>query len=120
MSGLILKELLHMNFTSSGSMLPMRMQKNILKYLPVLDSAEIEELTAAHNIKLLIRGFLQKRLAEEMTVMVHSRKDMKMQLKLHRFYLEKEPPKASAKCDERTFLSVFEGVLQFDIEKAAT
>ncbi len=60
---------------------------------------------------------LQKRLAEEVTIMVHSKEDYKMAVEASEILFGKGTALQLKKLDERTFLSVFDGVPQFYISK---
>lgn len=67
-----------------------------IKIFTLLDKAVIEELTESHRQSPHER-ILQKRLAEEMTVMVHSRGNMNQLLRLHRYCSGKAPPNRSGR-----------------------
>ncbi len=60
---------------------------------------------------------LQKRLAEELTVMVHSREDYDMAVSASEILFGKSTSKELRAIDEETFLQVFEGVPQFAISR---
>lgn len=87
-----------------------------IRIFTVLDRATIEELTAAHNINPQER-MLQKRLAEEMTVMVHSKEDFESAVEASQILFGKGTTETLRKMSESTFLSVFEGVPVFDVKK---
>ena len=63
------------------------------------------------------RRVLQKRLAEEVTVMVHSREDLDMAIEASNILFGKSTKEALEKLDEQTFLDVFDGVEKFEIAK---
>ena len=63
------------------------------------------------------RRVLQKRLAEEVTVMVHSQEALDMAISASNILFGKATKEALEQLDEQTFLDVFEGVPQFTIEK---
>ncbi|MDR2148206.1 MAG: tyrosine--tRNA ligase [Tannerella sp.] len=60
---------------------------------------------------------LQKRLAQEVTVMVHSREDYETAVEASQILFGNSTSEALKKLDEDTLLSVFEGVPQFEISK---
>jgi len=61
------------------------------------------------------RRVLQKRLAQEVTVMVHSQADLDMAIEASNILFGKSTKEALEKLDEQTFLDVFDGVEKFDI-----
>ena len=63
------------------------------------------------------RRVLQKRLAEEVTVMVHSQEALDMAISASNILFGKATKEALEQLDEQTFLDVFEGVPQFTITK---
>ena len=63
------------------------------------------------------RRVLQKRLAEEVTVMVHSQEALDMAISASNILFGKATKEALEQLDEQTFLDVFEGVPQFTIQK---
>jgi tyrosyl-tRNA synthetase len=75
-------------------------------------SAIIEEHTRAPHER-----FLQRRLAEEVTVMVHSREDYEGAVEASQILFGKGTTESLRKMSENTFLSVFEGVPVFEIRK---
>jgi len=64
------------------------------------------------------RRTLQKRLAEEVTVMVHSQEDLDMAVEASNILFGKSTKEALTKLDEQTLLDVFEGVPHFDIDRS--
>jgi tyrosyl-tRNA synthetase len=87
-----------------------------IKIFTLLPKAEIEDLITQHQEAPHMR-LLQKRLAEEVTVMVHSKEDLDMAIEASTILFGKGTAEQLRKLDERTFLSVFEGVPQFSISK---
>jgi len=85
-----------------------------IKIFTLLDRVTIEELTEAHSDAPHER-ILQKRLAEEMTVMVHSRDDYEAAVEASQILFGKGTTESLKRMNESTFLSVFEGVPVFDI-----
>jgi len=60
---------------------------------------------------------LQKRLAQEVTIMVHSEDDYNMALEASGILFGKSTKESLLKLDEQTFLDIFDGVPRFDIAK---
>ena len=85
-----------------------------IKIFTLLDRATIEGLTEAHR-EAPHERILQKRLAEEMTVMVHSREDYEAAVEASQILFGKGTTESLKRMNESTFLSVFEGVPVFDI-----
>lgn len=72
----------------------------------------IEEQTAAPHLRPL-----QKRLAREVTVMVHSVEDYEAAVEASNILFGNATSEALKKLDEETLLAVFEGVPQFEISR---
>jgi tyrosyl-tRNA synthetase len=87
-----------------------------IKIFTVLDRSTIDELTSRHNENPQER-ILQKRLAEEVTVMVHSREDYESAVGVSQILFGKGTTDSLRKMTEKTFLSVFEGVPVYDLKK---
>ena len=85
-----------------------------IKIFTLLSQEEVEELTSKHAEAPHLR-LLQKRLAEEVTVMVHSREDYELAVEASQILFGQGTADTLNKLDEETFLSVFEGVPQFKI-----
>ena len=88
-----------------------------IKTFTLLSKDEIDELVSIHNEAPHLRE-LQKKLAEEVTVMVHSREDFEMAVEASQILFGRGTAENLKKLDEQTFLSVFEGVPQFPIAGA--
>jgi len=86
-----------------------------IKIFTVLSKKEIEDIILEHN-KASHERILQKRLAEELTVMVHSRADYEGAAEASLILFGKGTTESLRKMNESTFLSVFEGVSVFDID----
>jgi len=87
------------------------------KYIKIFTSItkeEVENLVAAHTQAPHLRT-LQKRLAEEVTVMVHSRDDYEAAVEASDILFGNATSEALKKLDEDTLLAVFEGVPQFRV-----
>jgi len=85
-----------------------------IKIFTVLGQKEIEDIISEH-IKAPHERLLQKRLAEEVTVMVHSKSDFEGAVEASQILFGKGTTDSLKKMNESTFLSVFEGVPVFDV-----
>ena len=92
--------------------------KRYIRIFTTLDKEEIDSLIARHDEDPGQR-ILQKRLAEEITVMVHSREDYDMAVEASNILFGKATKESLAKLDEQTLLEVFAGVPQFEISRDA-
>jgi tyrosyl-tRNA synthetase len=88
-----------------------------IKIFTLLSRDEIAALIEQHREAPHLRT-LQKKLAEEITVMVHSRKDYEMAVSASEILFGKGTADELKNLDEKTFLAVFEGVPQFNIAKS--
>jgi tyrosyl-tRNA synthetase len=91
--------------------------KNYIKIFTLKSQQEIEKLIAEHDETPHLR-ILQKAIAEEVTKRVHSKEDLEMAIKASNILFGKSTAEDLKCLDEDTFLSVFEGVPQFEISKA--
>ena len=87
-----------------------------IKIFTSLDKPTIDALIEEHK-QDPGRRILQKRLAEEVTVMVHSREALDMAIEASNILFGKATKEALEKLDEQTFLDVFDGVEKFEISK---
>ena len=87
-----------------------------IKIFTFLDKATIEQLIATHQEAPHLR-VLQKRLAEEITVMVHSQAELENAIAASNAFFSPTMDELK-KLDEKTFLEVFDGVPQAEISKA--
>lgn len=87
-----------------------------IKIFTSLTKEEIEALVAEQQSAPHLRP-LQKRLAEEITVMVHSREDYEMAVNASEILFGKSTSQSLRAIDEETFLQVFEGVPQFIVSR---
>jgi tyrosyl-tRNA synthetase len=87
-----------------------------IKIFTALPKEEIDALVTEHKTAPHART-LQKRLAEEVTTMVHSKEDYEMAVEASQILFGKGTAEQLRKLDEKTFLSVFEGVPQFQVSK---
>lgn len=88
-----------------------------IKIFTFLSKEEIESLTIEHRETPHLR-ILQKRLAEEITVMVHSAADLENAIKASNILFGNSTSDDLKQLDEATFLDVFDGVPQAEIAKA--
>lgn len=88
-----------------------------IKIFTLLSQEEVSELTQKHTEAPHLRT-LQRKLAEEVTVMVHSREDYEMAVEASQILFGQGTAELLNKLDESTFLSVFDGVPSFQVTKA--
>lgn len=87
-----------------------------IRIFTVLDQQTIENLEVEHALAPHLRT-LQKEIAKEVTIMVHSQEDYEMAVKASEILFGKSSTEDLASLDERTFLAVFEGVPQVQLTK---
>jgi tyrosyl-tRNA synthetase len=87
-----------------------------IKIFTMIGRDEIESLIKEHSEAPHQRN-LQKRLADEMTIMVHGEKALEMAKAASQILFGKSTKDDLQSIDERTFLAVFDGVPTFDIQK---
>ena len=92
--------------------------KKYIKIFTSLTKEEIDALIEEHDAAPHTRA-LQKRLAKEVTIMVHSEEDYNAAVEASGILFGNATSEALKKLDEDTLLSVFEGVPQFEVEKSA-
>jgi tyrosyl-tRNA synthetase len=88
-----------------------------IKIFTTLGQKEIEDITEEHG-KAPHERLLQKRLAEEVTVLVHSRSEYEGAVEASQILFGKGTTESLRKMNENTFLSVFEGVPVFDVDRS--
>jgi tyrosyl-tRNA synthetase len=89
------------------------------KYIRIftgLNREEIEQLTVQHQGEPHLR-ILQKTIAREVTAMVHSAADVLAGEEASQMLFGQGTAESLAALDEDTFMSVFEGVPQFELER---
>ena len=89
-----------------------------IKIFTMLDKETIDSLIAAHREAPHLRE-LQKRLAKEITCMIHSEEEYDKAVEASAILFGNATADALRKIDEQTFLQVFEGVPQFEVPAAA-
>ena len=87
-----------------------------IKIFTMLTKEEVESLVKEQAGAPHLRP-LQKRLAKEVTVMVHGENAYNTAVEASRILFGKSTTEALKKIDEKTLLSVFEGVPRFNISK---
>ncbi len=85
-----------------------------IKIFTLLSQEEVEALIKEHAEAPHKRA-LQKKLAEEVTVMIHGREAYDSSVEASQILFGKSTMDALKKIDEETFLSVFEGVPTFNV-----
>ncbi|WP_163710105.1 tyrosine--tRNA ligase [Mangrovibacterium lignilyticum] len=92
--------------------------ESYIKIFTLLGKEEIDALIDQHKATPHERE-LQKKLAEEVTVLVHSREDYEMAVEASQILFGRGTAENLRRLDEQTFLAVFEGVPQFAVSKSA-
>ncbi|MDY4185149.1 MAG: tyrosine--tRNA ligase [Sodaliphilus sp.] len=90
------------------------------KYIKIFTDLSQEEIAELEQQQAADPGLrpLQKRLAKEITTMVHSAADYEMAVEASQILFSNKANDILHKIDEETLLSVFEGVPQFEISKS--
>ena len=88
-----------------------------IKIFTMLTQEEIQALVAEQAENPGLRP-IQKRLAKEITIMVHSEADYEAAVEASQILFSNQVQEILHKIDEDTLLSVFEGVPQFEVEKS--
>tara|TARA_R110000765_G_scaffold60331_1_gene116778 strand:- start:1869 stop:3161 length:1293 start_codon:yes stop_codon:yes gene_type:complete len=88
-----------------------------IKIFTFLGQQEIEDLTKQHKEAPHLR-LLQKRLADEVTVMVHSQDDLDNAVRASEILFGKSTASDLKGLNEKTFLEIFEGVPQAELSKS--
>ena len=88
-----------------------------IKIFTLLGREEVEALIAEHSLDPGRRQ-LQRRLGEEVTVMVHGREEYEKALAATEILFGKTTKESLLKLDEKTLLAVFSGVPHFEVARA--
>ena len=88
-----------------------------IKIFTILPPAEIDALIAEHSEAPHLRK-LQKTLAKEITCLIHGEENYEAALEASQILFGNATSETLKKIDEDTFLSVFEGVPQYEISAA--
>lgn len=89
-----------------------------IKIFTSIDRIEIDSLIAEHSL-VPHQRVLQKRLAQEVTIMVHSDEDYLAAVEASAILFGNSTSEALKKLDEETLLAVFDGVPKFCISRSA-
>ena len=89
-----------------------------IKIFTMLSRSEIEELVALQNADPAARP-LQKRLADEITTLVHGPEALAAAIEASQILFGKGTTETLHNMDEKTFLSVFEGVPTYEVARTA-
>ena len=92
--------------------------ENYIKIFTFLSREEIDALIEEHKETPHLR-LLQKRIAEEVTVLVHSKEDLANAQRASQILFGKSTSEDLKQLDNATFLDVFDGVPQAQMEKGA-
>lgn len=92
--------------------------KNLIRIFTFIPVAEINALIAEHDAAPHMRA-LQKRLAEEVTTMVHSKEDLEFAQQATEILFGKATEEALTALSEQQLLEVMDGVPQVTYSKAA-
>lgn len=87
-----------------------------IKIFTSLTKEEVEAVVAEHRQDPGLR-VLQKKLAREVTIMVHGEEDYNMAVEASNILFGKAARESLAKLDERTLLDVFAGVPHYEISR---
>lgn len=91
--------------------------EKFIKIFTFLTKEEIDALIAQHKEAPHMRA-LQKKLAEEITISVHSKQDLDNAIKASNILFGKSTSEDLKTLDEKTFLDIFEGVPQAEVTAA--
>ena len=91
--------------------------KNFIKIFTLKSQEKINAIIVEHEQAPHLR-VLQKALADEVTTRVHSAEDLEMAIKASNILFGKSTADDLKSLDEDTFLSVFDGVPQFEVSAA--
>ncbi|MFA5815894.1 MAG: tyrosine--tRNA ligase [Bacteroidales bacterium] len=90
---------------------------NYIRIFTFLSKEEIDDLIIRHQ-EVPHERILQRKLAEEVTQMVHSKEALNMAIEASQILFGKGTHESLASLDERTLLAVFDGVPMFDIDRS--
>ncbi|MFA8449604.1 MAG: tyrosine--tRNA ligase [Bacteroidales bacterium] len=87
-----------------------------IKIFTLFSQQEIEDAVKEHQEAPHLR-FLQKKLAEDITIRVHGKDNFEMAVQASQILFGKATTDSLRKIDEKTLLAVFDGVPQFEISR---
>ena len=88
-----------------------------IKIFTMLPPEDIEQIIEKHKLEPHVRN-LQKVLAREITIMVHSEEEYNTAVEASEILFGKGTKESLAKLKEADFLAIFEGVPQFEVERS--
>ena len=88
-----------------------------IKIFTSLDKDTIDALIEEHS-QDPGRRILQKRLAEEVTLMVHGKEDLEMAKEASNILFGKATKESLTKLDEKTLLDIFDGVEKYEVNRS--
>ena len=91
--------------------------KRFIKMFTLLQKEEIESLIAEHDVAPHMR-LLQKRLALEVTTMVHGKEECDLAISASEVLFGNCTEETLQKLDDKTFMTVFDGVPTFSVDKS--
>lgn len=91
--------------------------KRLIKMFTLLTKEEIENLIAEHD-EAPHKRTLQKKLAEEVTTFVHSKEECDLAIEASNVLFGNATHETLSKLDNKTILSVFDGVPKFTVSKS--
>ncbi len=90
---------------------------NYIRIFTLLSREEIDTLISKHQ-EAPHERLLQRRLAEEVTCLVHSKEALKMAVEASEILFGKGTRESLSALDERTILDIFDGVPKYEISRA--
>ncbi len=91
--------------------------KKLIRVFTLIEKEKIEALEKEHDEAPHLR-ILQKEIAKDVTIRVHGEKEYEMAFSATEILFGKNPTEALKSIDEKTFLSVFEGVPKTELSKS--
>lgn len=88
-----------------------------VKIFTLFSKEEVDDMVKRHNEEPHLRE-LQRTLAKDITVRVHGEEEYEAAVEASNILFGKSTTDSLKKLNERTFLAVFEGVPQFEVEKS--
>ncbi len=88
--------------------------KKYIRVFTLLDHDKIESLSAEHDAAPNLRA-LQKELAKQITILIHSQNGLKSAMEASEILFGQGTLESLKALDEKTFLQVFEGVPTFEV-----
>ncbi len=90
--------------------------QNYLKIFTLLPKEEIEKLISLHNEAPHTR-VLQKKLAEELTILIHSKAEYENAIEASKILFGKGTTESLTRLDEKTLLGIFDGVPMYEVAR---